>query len=75
VGWVHATISALRFDVEPFSSGCADASGEYRGLDALARFRESQHAHCTRLTRNSPSETIALRNRSLVIDRNADQLG
>jgi hypothetical protein len=44
-------------------------------LDALARFRESQDAQGNRLIRNSPGETIAPRNRRLVIDRHDDQFG
>ena len=42
-------------------------------LKSLEQFRESQDANFKRLTRNSSSETIAPRNRSLVIDRHADQ--
>jgi len=41
-------------------------------VESLEPFRESQHAQVNRLIRNSPSETIAPRNRSLVIDRHAD---
>jgi hypothetical protein len=39
------------------------------------RGREAQGAHGERLIRNSPSERNAPRNRSLVIDRHADQFG
>jgi hypothetical protein len=41
-------------------------------LKSLDQFRESQNAHFERLMRNSSSETIAPRNRSLVIDRRVD---
>jgi hypothetical protein len=43
--------------------------------ESLESFRESQHTQGNRLTRNSSSETVAPRNRSLGIDRHADQFG
>jgi hypothetical protein len=43
--------------------------------ESLESFRESQHAQGDRLTRNSPGETVAPRNRSLVIDPHADRFG
>ena len=48
---------------------------EAPSVESSEPFRESQDAQGNRLIRNSPSETIAPRNRSLVIDRHADQLG
>jgi len=41
-------------------------------LKSLESFRESEDAHCKRLARNSLSETIVPRNRSLGIDRRPD---
>ncbi len=40
-------------------------------FEFLESFRK-QDAHKKRLTRNSPSETVAPRNRGLVMDRHAD---
>jgi hypothetical protein len=48
---------------------------EMPAVECLEAFRELQHAQGDRLMRNSASETIAPRNRSLVIDRYADRLG
>jgi len=53
------------------SSGCANPILPLN----LRMVCESQDAQDNRLTRNSPSETIAPRNRSLAIDRHADQFG
>jgi len=39
------------------------------------RIREIRGAHGERLIRNSPSETVAPRNRRLVIDRHPNQFG
>jgi len=39
------------------------------------RIRKVRGAHGERLIRNSPSETVAPRNRRLVIDRHPNQFG
>ena len=39
------------------------------------RIRKVRGAHGERLIRNSPSETVALRNRRLFIDRHSNQFG
>ena len=59
------------------SAASADRQFKFkkRLWESLESFRESQHAQGNRLTRNSPSETVAPRNRSLVIDPHADRFG
>jgi hypothetical protein len=48
---------------------------ETPSVESFEPFRESQDAQGNRLTRYSPSETVAPRNRSLVIDCHANQFG
>ena len=51
--------------------GCV-AAARMRTSARSLEFFHKQDAHEKRLTRNSPSETIAPRNRGLVMDRHAD---
>jgi hypothetical protein len=58
-------------------NGCETLRNEVEVNLANLRMRDLQRkdAQGNQQTRNSPSETIAPRNRSLVADRHADQFG
>jgi hypothetical protein len=68
-------IDAAPQRLELLTAGLQKVSAQLEAQTRLIENDQSQDAQPNRLMRNSSSETIAPRNRSLVIDRHADQFG